>query len=110
MRIAYIELLEAQHPLCFSLSAIEKLTDEFGSLEKMQDELGKNSIKAINTVLDVLLEAGRKYCEAAHIDCPPPLPCRPADLIDLSDPGAVAAIFSAISAGNKREVEAAEKN
>ena len=110
MRISYIELLGNKYPLCFSLSATEKLIEEFGSLEEMQNALSSNSIKAINATLDVLMEAGRRYCEVAHIDCPAPLPCRPADLIDLSDPSAVSAIFSAMSGGNEREVEVAEKN
>lgn len=108
MKISYIELLGEKHPLCFSLSAVEKLTDEFGSLEDMQKKLSANSIKATVKVLDVLLEAGRKYCEIAHIDCPAPLPCSAGDVIDLSDPSAVTAVFSAMS--QEREVEVAEKN
>lgn len=108
MKISYIELLGEKHPLCFSLSAVEKLTDEFGSLEEMQKKLSDNSIKATVKVLDVLLEAGRKYCEIAHIECPAPLTCSAADVIDLSDPDAVKTVFSAMS--QEREVEVAEKN
>lgn len=108
MKISYIELLGEKHPLCFSLSAVEKLTDEFGSLEEMQKKLSENSIKATVKVLDVLLEAGRKYCEITHTDCPAPLPCSAADVIDLSDPDAVKTVFSAMS--QEREVEVAEKN
>jgi len=110
MKISYINLLGKDYPLCFSLSATEKLTEEFGSLENMQSAMGENSVKAITKILDVLLEAGQKYCSVAGIECPPPLPCRAADVIDLSDPEAVTAIFRAMKAGNDREVEVAEKN
>jgi hypothetical protein len=110
MKISYINLLGKDYPLCFSLSATEKLTEEFGSMEQMQSAIKDSSVKSICTILDVLLEAGQKYCKVAGIDCPPPLPCRAGDVIDLSDPEAVTAIFHAISAGNERTVEAVEKN
>lgn len=108
MRISYINLLGKDYPLCFSLAATEKLTEKFGSLEKMQEEMSANSVKAIGIVLDILMEAGQRYCKVAGIECPEPLPCRAADIIDLSDPSAVNGIIGAMSA--EREVEVAEKN
>lgn len=110
MRISYIKLLGKDYPLCFSLSATERLTEEFGSLEKMQEEMSRNSISSICKVLDILMEAGQRYCKAAGIECPEPLPCSAADVIDLSDPEAVTTVFSAINRGTEREVEVAEKN
>lgn len=114
MRITYVELLGEQYPLCFSLAASEKLSEIFGSLDNITKELDKgdvaSQVKVVDAVLSVLMEAGQTYCKMAHIDCPPPLTCRPADVIDISDPSAVSAIFAAITSGNKREVEAETKN
>lgn len=115
MRISYIELKAGEkHPMCFSLSAVEALTDEFGDLENMRKAIAENGnmaeqIKATNKVLEVLLDAGRKYCKEMGIDLPPAIKCRPADLIDITDPSAVQAIFSTISTNSEREVEAKSK-
>ena len=114
MRVSYIELLGEQHPMCFSLAASEELSEKFGSLEKMQKEMGSKDIskiaKAFDTILTVLLKAGRIYVSAAGGELPKELPCRPADLIDVTDGEAVKAIFTAISADTSREVEAKGKN
>lgn len=114
MKISYIELLGKKYPLVFSLAASEKISDAFGGFDKMQKSLtttdtGKLA-KTIDTMLSILMDAGQKYCKMAGIECPPPLDCRPADLIDISDPTAVSAIFTAISASNEREVEVVSKN
>lgn len=114
MKISYIELLGKQYPLCFSLSAAEKLSEQFGDLNKLQETLASGDTgevaKAADVLLSVLMEAGRVYCTIAGIEQPEPLPCRPSDLIDVSDPTALTSIFLAISAGNEREVEAVSKN
>lgn len=112
MKISYIELLGKQYPLCFSLSATKALSDKFGDLTAMQKKIGDADLAvqadAICSMLSILLEAGQRYCRVAGLDCPPPLECDVGDVIDLSDPSAVTAIFAAISGGNKREVEVAE--
>ena len=115
MRISYIELKAGErHPLCFSLSATERLIDEFGDLDKMRKAITEtgslsDQIKSIDIVLTVLLEAGRNYCKEMGIEMPPAIKCRPADLIDITDPAAVQAIFSTISTNSEREVEASAK-
>jgi len=114
MKISYIELLGKKYPLCFSLAATEKLNDAFGSMEKMTEAVTGNNVgdmaKAIDIILTVLMEAGRKYCKVTGQECPEPLECRPADLIDLTDPSAVSAIYSAMAVGKEREVEVSSKN
>ena len=110
MKISYIPLLGKDYPLCWSLAVTEKLTDEFGSLESAMDAAKDGSIKVICRMLDLLLEAGQNYCKVAGIECPPPLPCRAADVIDVSEPEAVTQVFKAMAAGNERKVEVVEKN
>lgn len=112
MKVTYIELAGEKHPLCFSLSAVEELSDKFGDLDKMAAAItdGKNSVKklkAVDTVLRVLLDAGRRYCAAAGIEMPEkPLGCRPADVIDITDPSAVEAIFTTLKNDTERTLEA----
>lgn len=110
MRLKYIELAGEKHPMCFSLSAVEQICDEFGSMDGMTNSLASDDVlaklKATDRVLDIMLSAGRKYCEVMKIDLPAPLPCRPADLIDVTDPSAIQAIFETIKNDNEREVEA----
>ena len=110
MKISYINLMGYDYPLCWSLAATRKLTEKFGSIEKAQEEMSKNSVGAICDILDILIEAGVKFCSVTGTDCPPPLPCSAADLIDLSDVEGISTIFKAMSAGNEREVEVVEKN
>lgn len=114
MKVSYIELLGQKHPLCMSLAAAEELTEEFGDLSKMADELdGKNLSKmarAVDRILTILLKAGRIYAGALGEKLPPELPCRPADLIDVRDQAAVQAIFSAMRADTERTVEVEGKN
>ena len=114
MRVSYIELLGEQHPMCFSLTASEELSSEFGGLEKMQNALESRDIaqvaKAVDKVLACLLKAGRIYVGATGGQLPAELPCRPADLIDVTDGEAVRAIFTAISADTARTVETKTKN
>lgn len=111
MKLNYIQLGAGEkQPVCFSLSAIEDIEDEFGSLDKMRDALVKGKVKAINKVLEIMIKAGRSYCLGMGLDCPPPLICRPADLIDVRDASIVTEIFSVISDDTDRSVEVKGKN
>ena len=114
MKVSYIEFLGEKHPVCFSLSASEELSEKFGGLEKMQKNLTSGDIAkvsaAVDAVLTCLMKAGRIYVGAMGGDLPPELPCRPADLIDVTDKSAVESIFAAIQADTSREVETKGKN
>lgn len=110
MKLSYVQLGGEKHPVCFSLSAIEAIEEEFGSLDEMRDGLTKGSVKAINSVLEIMLDAGRAYCNGMGIDCPPRLKCRPADLIDVSDTDVVKDIFAVMSGDSERSVEVRSKN
>lgn len=114
MKVSYIELLGEKHPMCFSLAASEELSEKFGGLEKMQKALTGGDIAkvsmAVDAVLSCLLKAGRIYIKATGGELPAELPCRPADLIDVTDKAAVESIFSAIRSDTSREVETKTKN
>ena len=110
MKLSYVQLGGEKHPACFSLSAIEAIEDEFGSLDKMREDLASGSIKAINSVLEIMLDAGRAYCTGMGMDLPPKLKCRPADLIDVTDTEVVHDIFAVISGDSERSVEVRSKN
>ena len=105
MRLSYITLGEEKRPVCFSLSAIEKIQEEFGGLDQMRAELTDGKISAIIKVIDIMLAAGEAYCRGMDLPCPPPLKCRPGDLIDVSDNEIVHDIFAAMSNDAKRTVE-----
>lgn len=112
MRISYIKLADGEErPVCFSLSAVEELQDEFGSLEEMGTQLRAGGVKSISKVLEILLRAGKNYCKAMGQECPPDLKCKPGDLIDVSDGmSIVSEIFAAIGGDSDRTVETAGKN
>ena len=115
MKLTYITLKESEkHPLCFSLSAVEELCEKFGGLEEMVAAIKEDSmvarVKAITTVLDILMRAGRHYCQEMGIEMPPPIKCNVGDLIDITDGSAVSAIFSTMSNDTARAVEAKGKN
>lgn len=110
MRLQYLKIGGEKHPACFSLSAIEEIEDEFGSLDKMVKELNAGKVKAVGKVLDIMLRAGRAYCTGMGIVCPPPLKCKPADLIDVTDASIITDIFSVINNDTERTVEAKSKN
>lgn len=114
MKIKYITLLGEKYPLCFSLSATEEICDEFGSLDEMSKALSgektSKQIKAISKVIEILLKAGRNYCKVAGIEMPPPLECRPGDLIDIGDKTAIEAIFATIGGDSERTIETTQKN
>lgn len=114
MKTTYIELAGNKYPLCFSLSAVEELCEEYGDLENMSAALTSakvgEKLKAVSRVLEILMTAGRRYNETMGLELPPPLKGRPADLIDVTDGKAIEAIFAAIKADSKREVEGKAKN
>lgn len=114
MKVVYINLLGQKHPLCFSLAASEKLDEQFGGLGKMQDELSSGQVsrvaKAADCILQVLLQAGRIYMSACGEPLPDPIPCRPADLIDVTDKEAMSAIWSAMKNDTAQEVQTEPKN
>lgn len=114
MKVSYIELAGAKHPLCFSLSATEEICEAFGNTDKMADAITKGNdfekIKAVDKVLMILLAAGRRYCEAVGIELPPALKCRPADIIDITDGSAVEVIFGTLKNDTDRSVKAQSKN
>lgn len=109
MRVNYIELLGEKHPLCFSLAASEELSEQFGDLSKMGAELtskdAKRVARAVDKVLNALLKAGRIYASAMGHELPKPIPCRPADLLDVRDSNAMEAIMKAMTADTKQEVQ-----
>ena len=115
--IQYIELLDKRYPMCFSITACEAIEAEFGSVKNLADVLSDENGKpfsALNKALEILIEAGRAYCRVAGLECPEPLPCRPGDLILLSDPETmnktIGKIFATMRDDSERTVEAQVKN
>ena len=114
MKVTYIELLGQKHPLCFSLGAAEALNEAFGSIDNLDKEIGSKDVgriaKATNTLLEILLKAGRIYAAAIGEELPAELPCRPADVIDVRDKSVLADAMAAIRGDTSREVETDSKN
>lgn len=114
MKISYVEFLGRKYPCCLSLAATERLSAAFGGLSEMQKAIsGENlagAATAVDTVLEILMNAGRIYAQAVGETVPPELPCRPSDLIDVTDGSAIRAIFDVIRTDSDREVEAEPKN
>ena len=111
MKLSYIKLGDGEkRPVCFSLSAIEDIQDAFGGLDEMREGLTSGSIKPVNTVLEILLRAGEAYCKGMGIDCPPPLKCRPSDLIDATDTSIITQIIEAMTNDSERSIETQGKN
>lgn len=114
MKLSYIELAGKRYPMVFSLAATEAMEERFGSLEAMSEELHCGSVKrvakAVDGVLTILMDAGRIYCEAVGMEIPPRLKCRPADLIDPTDPSTMSLIYGAMARDSSREVEVEGKN
>lgn len=93
---------------------MEKITDEFESIESMfaklqSDNVGER-IHTMTTLLDILLDSGRKYCELMGIEMPPPIRGSVGYLIDVTDADAIRAIFEVIGSDTQRTVEAKSKN
>lgn len=115
-RVEYIELLGKKYPMCFTPAVAEELEEEFGSLNNIGEGLANDGkqMKALNTMVETLMEAGQNYAKIIGLECPEPLPCRAADVIDMTDPDTVAELIQlvsrTISAGSSRQVEAKVKN
>lgn len=109
MNIKTIELLGEQHPLCFSMTAAQNLTEKFGSLQAMGEQLMSDDVsirrEAINDALMELLRAGRVYAKAKGENIPPEIPCKVADILPPDTATPVALIVSVMAADAKREVE-----
>ena len=114
MKVSYIELLGKRYPMCFSLTAAAEMDEAFGGLDALSDRMQTGSLvqqaKVISKALEILMKAGRIYASACGMEVPEPLPCTPADLLDVTDGTAVKAIFSSISGDTEREVETVPKN
>lgn len=112
MKVSYIELLGKKHPMCFSMTAANEMDEAFGGLGAMIERMRTGSLVKqaadINKTLEILLKAGRTYASASGMELPDPLPCAPADLMNVEE--ATSAIFSTISRDTEREVEAVLKN
>lgn len=111
MKIGYIELGKEKHPMCFSISASEEICERFGSLDGMAKALDDKDtatrLSAIDSVLSIMMDAGRKACEIIGEEIPSPPAFRPADVIDVRD--ALDAIYGTISRDSARTVEAKPK-
>ena len=109
MKIKTIELLGEEHPLCFSMTAAQNLTEQFGSLNAMSDQLVSDDVKvrfdAINDVLAELLRAGRVYAKARGDTLPGEITCKAADILAPGMNEIIELIFSVMTGDNKREVE-----
>jgi hypothetical protein len=115
MKVTYIKLLGEEHPLCFSLSAVEEISNTFGSMEEMQeiilnDGMTGEKMRAIASLLDILIKAGRRYFKLMDLELPKEIKGSVADLIDIRDPDALNKVFEAIAGDTEREVEATSKN
>ena len=109
MKLGYIKLGKEKYPVCFSLSAIEKICDEFGSLDAMKDKVVSGDVKANIRVIEIMLDAGRAYCTAMELDCPPPLKCYVGDLIGPGD-DIMDDVLDTMRSDSDREVETRGKN
>ena len=114
MKTVYIELAGQKHPLRMSLAATKALNERFGDMDQMGAALtGENvgvQIDALDDVLTILMKAGRIYASAFGEELPPPIPCKPSDLIDASDGTVLKSVLEAMRSDARREVEAVTKN
>lgn len=114
MKTTYIELAGQRYPLRFTLAAEERLSEYFGGMENMAAAFSNGNeaktIFALDKVLTILLDAGRAYADACGEELPPKLTCRPVELLDARDPGALRAVFGVIKGDTEREVEVEAKN
>ena len=107
MKVTYIELLGEKHPLCLSLAAAQAIDEAFdGGMAQMQEEVLGASVgrqaAAVDKLLQILMKAGRIYLSACGEELPKPIPCRPADLIDVRDKTVISTVFAALSNDTER--------
>ena len=114
MRMSYIEILGQKHPVCLSLTAAAELEDACGGLSDFLTRVKTSSFakqtEYINKTVEILLKAGRIYASASGLELPDPLPCSPADLIDVMDAEVIDSVFAVFHKDTEREVETVPKN
>lgn len=118
MRTVFHEFNGEQHPFCYSLDAVIKTIDAFGTLEHFSEIVSADDtaemLKALATMTKILLDGGRAY----YTEIGQPLPKEinnPAVLISGTDRAELAAlvrdIMQTIKTDTERTVEAsAPKN
>lgn len=113
MKLGYIRLMDREYPLCFSYRAAQAVEEAFGSLEAMAEQVEHEklsvSVPATDTMLGILMEAGRVYTEANGGEVPPPIKCRPSDLLPANNIRELRKAFACIVNDSEREVEVEEE-
>lgn len=111
-----INLAGREYPMILSMKAAQELVEEFGSIERVGEVLQKNSeedqgvlFENVNTILRILLKAGRTWANITGESVPDPLPCEPIEALEVGDSNAVKAIVDAMSSSMNRTVEATSK-
>lgn len=105
-----IELAGRRYPIRMSLMAAKRLTEQYGSLDAISNIAERplnEQVDMINSILKVMMDAGRAYCRISGEDCPPELECEPAELIDTTAAETVKTIVAAMSGDTARTVETA---
>lgn len=113
MKVIPIKLGEVDYPMCMSLTAVERIEEEFGGLEQLMESLTytnagglTNVIRAAETVLGIFLDAGRTYATARGETVPPLPDCRLTDLLGVDEMNFSGLVNEVIGASTTREVEA----
>lgn len=113
MRITYLALGKTKYPMCMSLTSVERVEEEFGSLEQMMETLTYSSaggltnvIRAAEMALGIFLDAGRIYSTELGETVPPLPDCRITDMIGVDALDFTGLVNSVISDSTEREVEA----
>ena len=123
-RTTYINIGKKSYPMRFSLGASIEIGKKFGDLQKMGDQMSKDSldkqVEAIVWILELLIKQGCAYKNLFEADTPVPKEASVKDgkyisataeeiKIGVEIQDAKTKIFECIAGGNKREVEAKEK-
>lgn len=116
-RVTYLKLCGVEYPLCFSVSAKQKIDERWGSLEAMSNRLkdsGEKTIDMMAELASILMQSGAARMRVLakisgqEANLPPALDhdelCEVLSLGELSE--ASAALMQAINIGSKPTVEA----
>lgn len=110
-KVSYIELAGVKRPAVLSVAAISKIQQEFGGLTEAAENISRLDVMAISRFVEILLDAGDKYCEVMGIERPPKLNCSPAEIMDITEAkGIVDQVMAAVSDSTDRAVEVKSKN